>query len=68
MEEMHLQHNNRMYPPRVTITVTMTRNDPVALPIKFGGSLMRNHRLDLKLTFPLGMYKIAITCGRNFIM
>ena len=53
MRELHI---TQMYPPRVKITVTMKKNDPISLLITFSGSLMNNHLLDLKLTFPLGMY------------
>ena len=60
-DEMILQHKNQMYPPRVTMTVTMKTTDPKSLLITFSGSLMSDHCLNTKLTVPLGMYTIAIT-------
>ena len=53
MDHMQLQHLNEMYPPRVKITVTITRMDRAfKLPIKFEGPVS-DHRLNVDLTFPL---------------
>ena len=51
---MRFKHTNRMYPPRVKMTIAM--NNPeyfFKLPVKFLGC-SSNYQLDTELIFPLG--------------
>lgn len=51
---MKLQHETRMYPPRVKMTVTLINPDQILkLPVKFEGC-SSDSQLNADITFPLG--------------
>ena len=59
---MKLQHNKKMYPPRVKMSVTTWNPDKIfKLPVKITGSSDR--QLDVDITIPLGKYT---TCNYAF--
>ena len=51
---MKLQHETRMYPPRVKMTVTLRNPDQILkIPVKFEGC-SSDSQLNTDITFPLG--------------
>ena len=56
---MHLKHMKKMYPPRVTMTVTMKPPEQIfSLLVQLSGS-SDSERLQMDMTFPLGKQKSA---------
>lgn len=51
-DTMRLQHNVKMYPPRVKMTIP-SRPDFKKLSVKFEGCLRVNQSLDVELSIPL---------------
>ena len=49
---MHLQHEKKMYPPRVKMTVILKNKEDAIVPVKFLGC-SSDSQLDIDLPFPL---------------